>query len=292
VAGRDADRAAAYAIGRGIDTSYGSYDALLADPDLDAVYVSVPNALHLRWAVAAIEAGKHVLCEKPLSIDPAEVERAYALAAEHDVILVEGLMWRHNPQTERLLELIRSGAIGETRLVRATFSFPLSGAEDFRFDPELGGGALADVGSYCASGVRLFACEPESVSAQSIVRGGVDIRLVAALRHPGGILSTIDCGMDLPDRAGLEIVGSEGILRVSDAWDCQAVGIERIMPDGTTESIPVPLEDSFRLELENFAAAAAGREAPLIGPEDTIAQARLLGAIAASAERRGTAVTP
>jgi xylose dehydrogenase (NAD/NADP) len=291
VAARDVARAKAYAAEHGIGGWYGGYDDLLADSSIDAVYISVPNALHIPWSMAAIEAGKHVLCEKPLSRDAAAVAEAFELATSKGVVLLEGLMWRHNPQTARLLGLIAEGTIGETRLVRASFSFPLQGNADFRLDPALDGGALSDVGSYCASGVRLFAGEPESVSALAVERNGVDVRLVAVLRHAGGALSQIDCGMDLPDRASLEVVGADGILRAEDAWDCARVGIDLVRPDGEAVFIAVENDDSFRLELENFAGVIAGRAEPLINAADTIAQARLLGCIAASAERGGAAVS-
>ena len=140
VASRDAGRAEAYAAERGIERSYGSYDDMLADPDIEAVYISLPNSMHVDWSIRALEAGKHVLCEKPLSRHPGEVERAFDAADRTGRILMEAFMWRHNPQTAKLKELVDGGAIGELRLVRAAFSFPLADQTNVRLNAELEGG--------------------------------------------------------------------------------------------------------------------------------------------------------
>ncbi len=140
VGSRDAGRAEAYARRRGIERSYGSYEELLADPDVEAVYISLPNSMHVDWSIRALEAGKHVLCEKPLSRHPQEVERAFDAADGAGRILMEAFMWRHNPQTKRLKELVDGGAIGRLRLVRAAFSFPLSDTSNVRLNADLDGG--------------------------------------------------------------------------------------------------------------------------------------------------------
>jgi Oxidoreductase family, NAD-binding Rossmann fold len=146
VASRDAERARRYAQEHGIRTSHGRYEALLEDPEVDAVYISLPNGLHLEWSQRALRAGKHVLCEKPMGRDPTAVAAAFDVAAEHERVLMEAFMYRHHPQTQRLTELVAQGAIGALRLVRATFSFPLRDKNDVRLSRALDGGALMDVG--------------------------------------------------------------------------------------------------------------------------------------------------
>jgi predicted dehydrogenase len=163
VASRDRARAEEYARENGIERAYESYEALLADPDVEAVYISLPNSLHVEWSIRALQAGKHVLCEKPLSRRRAEVEEAFDVAERAGLALMEAFMYRHNPQTARLKELVEQGAIGRLRLIRATFSFPLTDAENIRLDPALDGGGLMDVGCYCVSGSRLLAGEPREV---------------------------------------------------------------------------------------------------------------------------------
>ncbi len=185
VASRDAERAADYAATWGIPRSYGSYDELLADPDVEVVYISLPNTLHCEWSIRAVQAGKHVLCEKPLSRSVADVEAAFDAAEAAGRHLAEAFMWRHNPQTARLVELVSSGAVGELRLVRACFSYPLFDAGNIRLRTDVGGGALMDVGCYCISGSRLLAGEPELAFGQQYTGpSGTDWVFTGLLRFP------------------------------------------------------------------------------------------------------------
>ena len=154
VASRDADRADEYARDNGIERAYGGYEQLLADPDVDVVYISLPNGMHVEWTRRALEAGKHVLCEKPLSRSPAEVEQLFDLAEARGLHLSEAFMYRHHPQTKRVKELVDSGAIGELRLIRGTFSFNCDPA-DPRMRVGMDGGGLMDVGCYPVSMARL-----------------------------------------------------------------------------------------------------------------------------------------
>ncbi len=284
VASRDAARAEAYARKRGIERSYGGYDEMLADPDVEAIYISLPNSLHVEWSIRALEAGKHVLCEKPLSRHPAEVERAFDAADRAERILMEAFMWRHNPQTKRLKELVDGGAIGRLRLVRAAFSFPLSDMSNVRLDAELEGGGLMDVGCYCVSGARLLAGEPEQVSAEQVSsQSGVDELFAATLRFPGDVLATIDCGLALPGRDELEAIGEEGSLFLDDPWHARTAVIEHRTAAGV-ERIEIEPEDSYRLELENLGDAIRGEAEPLLGREDALGQARTMEALYRAAE--------
>jgi predicted dehydrogenase len=284
VASRDLDRAEAYAVEHGISRSHGSYEALLEDSEVDAVYISLPNSLHVEWSVRALAAGKHVLCEKPLTRSPEEAEYAFEAADRAGRILMEAFMWRHSPQTAKLAQLVEGGVIGELQLVRATFSFPLEGRRNIRLDPDLGGGALMDVGAYCVSAARLLAGEPERVYGEQVIGdSGVDVLFTGVLRFPRGVLAEIDAGMYLPRRDGLEAVGTEGSLVISDPWLAQRL-VLHLRRGESREEIALPPADPYRLELENMCAAIGGEAKPLLGREDAVGQARALDALYKSAD--------
>jgi len=284
VAGRDRDRVRRYAAERGIERAYDSYEALLADPDVDAVYISLPNSLHLEWARRALQAGKHVLCEKPLSRRAADVRAAFDDAERHDRLLTEAFMWRHHPQTARLLELISSGAIGRLRVIQASFSFHYADPGDVRLSAGLEGGALMDVGCYCVSAVRLLAGEPELVSGTQVVGGdGVDVVFSGWLRFPGDVTAHFDSGLILDDRHCLEVVGEAGSLYVADPWHARTPGIE-LRRGRSTELIEVAPANSYGLEADNLAAAIRGDGSPLLGRDDAEGQAQVLEALYASAD--------
>ena len=285
VSSRDPSRAEAYARERGIRKAHGSYEALLADPDVDVVYVALPNALHVEWAIRALEAGKHVLSEKPLTTDPAEAERAFDAAERADRLLMEGFMWRHQPQAKQLAGLARDGTIGEVRLVRAQFSFTLTRPDDVRWLADLGGGALLDVGCYCVSALRLVAGEFESVFAQRVVApGGADARFTATVRFEGGALGHFDCGFDVPMRREVEVVGSDGVLFLEPAFGSDH-GVLRLRRGGDElEQIDLPASNRYQLEVENFSRATRGEEPPLLDRAESVAQARALQALLRSAE--------
>jgi predicted dehydrogenase len=285
VASRDRARAEEYARTWGIERAYGSYEELLADPEVEAVYVSLPNTLHCEWSRRALEAGKHVLCEKPLSRHPDEVEKAFDAADRAGRLLSEAFMYRHNPQTARLRQLIDDGAVGEVRLVRSAFSYSLYDRENIRLRADLEGGALMDIGCYCVSGARLAAGgEPESVFARAWYGDtGTDWVFTGSLRFPGDILAVFDCATALPDRDELEVIGSDGSLFVDDPWHCLEPVIE-LRRDGKVERIELDRVSSYRLELENVSAAIRGEEELLLGREDALAQAYALEALHRSAQ--------
>jgi len=290
VASRDPARAEAYAREHRIPRAHGSYESLLGDPEIEAVYISLPNGDHVPWSIRFLEAGKHVLCEKPLTRHPADAERAFDAADRAGRLLVEAFMYRHHPQTLRLLELLRAGAVGEVRYVHASFAFCLDREGDVRLRPELEGGALMDVGCYCVSGARIAAAgEPAEVSARQVLGPtGVDVRLAGTLVFPGGALAQIDCGFDLL-RTGLEVTGSEGLVRVAYPFTCEEVGIE-LRRGGEVERIAVDNPDRYRLQSDNISRAIRGLEQPLLGREDALGQARTIAALYRSAEQGGAPV--
>jgi D-xylose 1-dehydrogenase (NADP+, D-xylono-1,5-lactone-forming) len=287
VASRDATRAEAYAHEHGIERAHGSYEALLEDADVEAVYISLPNSMHVPWTLRALEAGKHVLCEKPFSRRPHEVEEAFDRAEEAGLVLSEGFMWRHHPQAAKLAQLVADGAIGRLRVVRAGFSFQLAavhGADDARFDPALDGGALMDVGCYCVNAIRFLGGEPERVQGEQVVgESGVDVVFAGTLSLADDVVAHFDCGFILPRRAELEVIGEAGSLFADDAFQIRSPGIELRTEDGS-EHIAVEPANSYRLELENVSAAIRGEVPLLLGRDDAVGQARTLDALYRAAE--------
>jgi D-xylose 1-dehydrogenase (NADP+, D-xylono-1,5-lactone-forming) len=279
VASRTQDRADAYAREWEIPRAYGSYDALLADPDIEAVYISLPNTMHCEWSIKALEAGKHVLCEKPMSRHPDEVAAAFDAADQAGLFLSEAFMYRHNPQTKRAKELVDGGAIGELRLVRSAFSYGLYDQSNIRLLPDLEGGALMDVGCYTVSGSRLFGGEPVKAHGEAWVGpSGTDWTFAGMLRFPGDVLATFDCGTAMVERDELEAIGSEGSLFLDDPWHCVNPAIE-VRRDGKVERIELERADSYRLEVENLSDAIRGEAELLLGRKDAIGQARALEAL-------------
>ncbi len=290
VASRERDRGRQFAGQQQIERVHDSYEALLADPDVDVVYIPLPNSLHIDWTVRALQAGKHVLCEKPLSRREDEVRRAFDVAEREGRLLMEGFMYRHHPQTCRLTELIARGAVGRVRMIGSAFSFKASDAADVRLSGALGGGALMDVGCYCVSGSRLIAGEPEWVAAQQAIGGdGVDVTFAATMRFPDEVIAHFDAGLVLDSRDWLEVVGDRGSLFLDDPWHCREPVIE-VRRDGEVELVALDPVDSYRLEAENLSAAVRGEERPLLGREDALGQARTIEALyeAAAGERSVT----
>jgi predicted dehydrogenase len=291
VASRDQGRAEVYAKQWEIERAYGSYEALLEDSDVDAVYLPLPNTMHREWSIRSLEAGKHVICEKPFSKRAKDVEAAFDAAERTGRLLTEAFMYRHNPQTGRLLELVQEGAIGELRVVRSAFSYSLYDADNIRLRTDVDGGSLMDVGCYCVSGSRLLAGEPKSVTGRAYVGAtGTDWVFAGAMQFPGDVFALFDCGTCLPERDELEVIGTEGSLFLDDPWHCYVPVIE-LRREGGTERIELEPVDSYRLELENLADAIAG-DAPLVlGSDDALGQARTIEALSHSAET-GESQTP
>ena len=283
VGSRELGRARAFADRHGIPAAYGSYDELLADAAVEAIYNPLPNTLHCEWSIRALEAGKHVLCEKPLSSSLAEVEGAFDVAERTGLLLAEAFMYRHHPQIARLRELVAAGAIGELRLVRATFSYGLFDEANIRLRTDVDGGALMDVGCYCISGARVVAGEPISVSGRAFTGPtGTDWVFTGSLQFPGDVIAIFDCGTCLADRDELEVVGTRGSLFLDDPWH----GIDAVIElrrEGGVERIEVGPANAYQLELEDLARAVRTGGTPLIGRADAVCQARVIEALRRSA---------
>ena len=278
IASRDAERARQVAAQRSIGRAFGSYDALLADATVDAVYICLPNALHHEWTMRSLAAGKHVLCEKPYSTSAAEVDQAHDLAEARGLIVTEGFMWRHGPHALRFAQELPR--VGELRTIRTTFSFSIESAADIRLSPELAGGSLMDVGTYCVSAARLLAGR-EPLTALGVAwpaAPDVDERFSGILDFGEGVVGTLTSGFR-SDHSGIEAIGSAGSLRLDDPFAGRATRL--IGSDG--DSIEIPQVNPYELELDDFAAAIAGEHPARLGRDDALGQARALAALYESA---------
>ncbi len=330
VASRDMARAQAYAAEWNIPRAHGSYQALLDDPEIDAVYIPLPNSLHAEWTVRAAEAGKHVLCEKPLALTPAECDRIIDAARSNGVVAMEAVMYLYHPLLHKTRAIVRAGAVGQVKLVRGSFSFALDRPADVRWDPALGGGALWDVGSYPVSFMRWIAGEPEQVFGwQTLSQSGVDASFAGLLRFPDGVLGTFDCSFCQPFRVQAEVIGDAGRLVIERPFPITAesrIVLHREAPAGQVkqgartlarrfptvarkaksllralrlpgpetwdaEVITLPPADAYQCEVEALGAAAL-EAAPLAVPlPNSRANVATLVALYDSA-RQGTPLTP
>ena len=293
IASRDADKAAAAAAEWQIPRAVGGYDALLADPDIDAVYIPLPNHLHAEWTIKAAQAGKHVLCEKPLALTLEEVDRIAAAASAAHVHVAEAFMYRHHPQTLAVRELVAGGAIGTLRVVRGCFSFTLDRPGDVRFDPAKGGGALWDVGCYPVSYARTIAgAEPETVLATTVMGPtGVDMSVGAVLRFPGNVVALVDASFIAPFQTQLEVVGSTGTIRVARPFKPGEQETVLLIRGDETLEHAVDAPPLYVSQFEDFARAVRGTAPPVVTLADSRRNTAALLAVLESG-RTGRAVTP
>lgn len=286
IGSRDLATAKAWSEEFQIPRAYGSYEEVIADPEVQAIYIPLPNELHKPWVERAADAGKHVLCEKPLALDAEEAAEMVAYCKKRDVILTEAFMWPHQPRVAAIRKLIADGAIGDLRLIRSSFSFVID-PTDWRLDPARGGGALWDVGCYGVSTARLFAgSEPTSIHARAHLSDrGVDLSLAATLEFPGGVLAQIDCSFEQPFRCTYELVGTKGVIEVPDAYlpPAHPTAIQRIeRGDPLDGESPFTLtfdgRNQYAAMVDAFASSVAATK--LVDPaEDGLAQMKVLDAL-------------
>ncbi len=292
IASRSLEHAQEVAEDFGIPRAYGSYQALLNDPNVQAVYIPLPNHMHKEWTIKAARAGKHILCEKPLALDETECREMIDACAKHNVKLMEAVMYRYHPQTLRVKELVDKGAVGEPRLVRTTFSFPMAALDrddDYRWQAGNGGGCIYDVGGYCISIARtLFEDEPTSVVAtltEHPEHPGVDAQLHAILSFPGDRTAVMDCSFLLDDRQEYEIAGLDGRVIARDAfntWGPFPVAIE-LQRRETTITETIPGIDRFELELDHFYRCVTEDIQPMTDGNEGLRNIRVLQALLKSA---------
>ena len=279
VASRDAAKAQQYAQEKGVANAYGSYEAMLADPQVDAVYISLPNSLHCEWAVKAAEAGKHILCEKPMAVTLDEFDRMAAAAAANHVTLFEAFMYLHHPQTLAAQQIIREGKLGKVQSVQSWFHFylPPERSTNIRLNAGLSGGSLWDVGVYPNSLAITMVGQgaPKAIWASQIIgESGVDVAMRGQMLFGDDVVAQISSGFRTPFREGAFIVGDAGILHIPEPWKPGVSGRDSVMTltnrDGSTESITTPAVDPYLCEVQAMEACILDHAAPVV----SLAQSR------------------
>jgi xylose dehydrogenase (NAD/NADP) len=286
---RSEERGQSVAREHGIPLTCCRYEEILADPNIKAVYIALPNHLHREWTLRALEAGKHVLCEKPLALNAEEAREMARAARSQGLYLMEAFMYRFHPRSRRIKALIQEGAIGEPRLIRASFCFRHPDPADIRLRPEMGGGALLDVGCYGVSLCRwILGAEPASVQAVSeIGPSGVDLTTVGILRFPGGRIGVVEACFTSALQQTFSIMGTEGAIELpQDAfipWQKDARFWLRRFDAEEGEMEVVPGTDEYRLMVEHFAEAVLEGKSLDFCPEESVANMRVLDALARAA---------
>ena len=294
LATRSPDSARQVVAENNINHVYDSYDDLLADREIDAVYIPLPNHLHHPWTLKALQAGKHVLCEKPLACDANEAQEMANAAAAAGLFLMEGIMYRFHPRSQRIKEMVADGAIGAVSLVRSAFCYPmdkelLRSGQNARLQPDMGGGVLLDVGCYCVSVARwLLDTEPTQLQAQAVYHpDGVDVHLVGSLRFSNSSLATLEASFISALQQTYTIVGSEGAIELPhDAfvpWEKDSLFTVRLKDQEVGQEHVTPGADEYQLMVEHFVDAVAGKTLPALSPEESVRNMQVLDALAEAA---------
>jgi predicted dehydrogenase len=285
VASRDVVKAKEYAQEWHIPHACGTYEELLAREDIDAIYNPLPNHLHAEWSIRAAEAGKHVLCEKPLALSVAEVDQMMAAAKKHNVVIAEAFMYKHHPQTLQVLELVAQETIGELLLIKGAFTFNLDRPDDVRWILEWGGGSIWDVGCYPVSFARLVAnAEPVEVFGWQVTGStGIDVVFCGQLRFASGLLAQFDCGFRAPYRTALEVVGTEGSIELESPFKPSGDEWIKITRGDSAELIRVPQSDLYLGEIEDMEHTVLDGHPPRVSLEKSRANVAALLALLESA---------
>lgn len=286
VGSRSQASAEAYAREWDIPKAHGSYEALLADPEIDVIYNSLPNHLHKEWTIKAVEAGKHVLCEKPIGLTPAEVDEMAAAAQKHGKVLAEAFMYRHHPQTLKVKELVEGGAIGKLQLIRSSFTFSMKTEVNIRLNPEMGGGSIWDVGCYPISCARaIVGLEPVEVFGWQVTGAtGVDDSFFGQMKFPGEVYAQFDSGFRAPYRTHLEVVGSQGTITVPSPFKPGLEEAITLYREDKTERLPIPRQELYIGEVEDMADCILTGKTPRVTLADSRANVAAIVALLVSAK--------
>ena len=292
VGSRSQATADAYAKEKRIERAHGSYEALLADPDIDVIYNPLPNHLHAEWTIKAVEAGKHVLCEKPLALTLAEVDAIKAAARKHGRVVAEAFMYRHHPQTLKVQEMVHNGSLGTLKLIRASFGFFLDREEDIRLKPETGGGSIWDVGCYPISYARtIVGSSPLEVFGTQVTGPtGVDLTFTGQMRFANNVLAQIDSSFDIPQYWGVEILGSAASLKILSPFKPGVNEKLLLTRDDQTETIKVKGQELYIGEVEDMADAILNGKDSLVSLDDSRANIAVILALLESA-RSGKSIS-
>ena len=285
VASRARESAETYAREWKISRAYGSYEALLADPEIDVIYNSLPNHLHAEWTIKAVEAGKHVLCEKPIALSVEEVGAIQAAARKHGRVVAEAFMYRHHPQTLKVQELVKNGSLGDLRLIRGSYTYMLSREGDVRLDPAMGGGSIWDVGCYPISYARsVIGSEPLEVFGWQVTGPtGIDETFIGQMRFDRDVYAQIDSSFVTPLHAFMEIIGSEATLNIPRPFKPGTDDKIYLTRGDKTETIKIKGQELYLGEVEDMADAILLGHAPRISLEDSRGNVAVIRALLESA---------
>ncbi len=286
VASRSQASADAYAAEWKIERAFGSYEAMLADPDIDVIYNSLPNHLHTEWTIKAMRAGKHVLCEKPMGLTTAEVDAIAAAAKTYGKVVTEAFMYRHHPQTLKARELVQNGAIGKLQALRGAFTFKIDTEVNIRLDAAMGGGSIWDVGCYPISYARfIVGAEPLEVFGQQIKGvSGIDDSFFGQMKFPGDVFAQFDSGFRTPFRTHMEIIGSDGTLTISAPFKPGLDEKISLYRADKTELIDIPPQELYIGEVEDIADCILLGKAQHMSLADSRANTAVIQALLKSAE--------
>lgn len=294
VASRNLTRAQEFAAPFEIPRAYGSYEELLSDGNVQAVYIPLPNSEHAPWAIKAMQAGKHVLVEKPFALTADEAQLMISTALENSVVLMEAFMYRYSDRYEKLYEIVRSGTIGKVRLVQAAFSFTLSNPDDIRLAPDLGGGALYDLGAYCVNIQRLLVGrEPGSVQALcQMSKSGVDLQTVATLDFGDQAIGQFMVSFNADHSQFLRVVGSAGSIHIEKPFLPAGESASALLNVAGKESkrINFRAENDYKHMLEHFYNVAVSKDVPRFPLSDAINNSVVIDALFQSAVDNGSTV--
>ena len=286
VASRSISSAEAYAREWNIPRAHGSYEALLADPEIDVIYNSLPNHLHAEWTIKALRAGKHVLCEKPFALTLAEVDAMSQAARETGKVLAEAFMYRHHAQTLKVKEIVDSGVLGKLQLIKGAFTFPLTREGDIRLKKETGGGSIWDVGCYPISYARMIVgAEPVEVFGWQVTgQGGADESFIGQMRFKDGVHMQFDCGFKPPSRSFIEIIGTEAALNIPHPFKPGLKNEIHLIQNGNTQTIKIKGGELYLGEVEDMCDAILNDQPPRISLMDSYGNIAAILALIQSAE--------
>jgi D-xylose 1-dehydrogenase (NADP+, D-xylono-1,5-lactone-forming) len=286
IASRSQSSADGYAREWDVPRAYGSYEGLLADPEIDVIYNSLPNNLHAEWTITALRAGKHVLCEKPLAVSLDEVDAMTQAAAETGKVLAEAFMYRHHPQTLKVKEIVDSGMLGKLKLVKGAFTFTLTREGNFRWLEEKGGGSIWDVGCYPISYARMIAgAEPLEVFGWQVAgQGGADEMFIGQMKFPGDIFSQFDSGFKESFRSHIEVVGTEGVLTIPNPFKPNINSTIQLNRGDEVEIIEIKGKELYTGEVDDMCDAILEGKQPRVSLADSRGNTAAILALLKSAE--------
>lgn len=293
VASRSVSKAQEFAQSLEIPKAYGTYEELINDPEINAVYVPLPNNLHKEWVIEAAQVGKHVLCEKPLALSADEAREMKTEAETNKVVLMEALMYRYHSRFQKIIDLIREGTIGSLRFIQTAFTYNITNPDDIRLIPNMGGGALLDVGCYCVDFSRQIAGR-EPISVQALYyegNTGIDLQMAGTLDFGDNIYAQFNCAFNTAQRQFCHVAGSEGTLDIPNPFNCYNKRTAVYVNTAEDQrEVTFGTENEYKEMVDHFARCVFGKEKPHFPLMDSISNMQVIDALFQSAIDNGKLV--